>query len=111
MKRMISMVALYLPVFAFVLCSESHAQSLEDIKMQMIKDWERAKSYTVDYLNTMPEDKYSLKLWTASEALRSRCCTYRTEIVFLCQMPQTKSHPLFSSPTWNTALLRRQKIQ
>ena len=58
---MISMVALYLPVFAFVLCSESHAQSLEDIKMQMIKDWERAKTYTVDYLNTMPEDKYSFK--------------------------------------------------
>ena len=68
MKRMISLVALYLPVFAFVLCSESHAQSLEDIKMQMIKDWERAKSYTVDYLNTMPEDKYSFK---AVDSIRS----------------------------------------
>ena len=68
MKRMISLVALYLPVFAFVLCSESHAQSLEDIKMQMIKNWERAKSYTVDYLNTMPADKYSFK---AVDSIRS----------------------------------------
>ena len=68
MKRMISM-ALYLPVFAFILCSESHAQSLEeDMKMQMIKDWERAKTYTVDYLNTMPEDKYSFK---AVDSIRS----------------------------------------
>src|SRR5664279_982259 len=68
MKRMISLVALYLPVFAFVLCSESHAQSLEDVKMQMIKDWERAKAYTVDYLNTMPADKYSFK---ADDSIRS----------------------------------------
>jgi len=68
MKRMISLVARYLPVFAFVLCSESHAQSLTDIKTQMIKDWERAKSYTIDYLNTMPADKYSFK---AVDSIRS----------------------------------------
>ena len=56
MKKMISMVALCLPVFAFVLPSQSDAQTLEDIKMQMVKDWERAKAYTIDYLNTMPAD-------------------------------------------------------
>ncbi len=68
MKKMISMVAFCLPVFAFVLSSESQAQSLEDINMQMVKDWERAKAYTVDYLNTMPAEKYSFK---AVDSIRS----------------------------------------
>jgi uncharacterized damage-inducible protein DinB len=39
-----------------------------DIKDQFIKDWERAKSYTLDYLNTMPADKYSFK---AVDSIRS----------------------------------------
>ena len=68
MKKMISLAAFCLPVFAFVLSSEGHAQSLEDIKMQMVKDWERAKAYTVDYLNTMPADKYSFR---AVDSIRS----------------------------------------
>jgi uncharacterized damage-inducible protein DinB len=39
------------------------AQTLspEDIKVQFVKDWERAKAYTIDYLNSMPADKYSFR--------------------------------------------------
>jgi uncharacterized damage-inducible protein DinB len=46
------------------------AQALtgEDIKTQMLKDWERAKSYTDEYLNTMPANKYSAK---AVDSIRS----------------------------------------
>ena len=40
----------------------------EEIKAQFIKDWERAKAYTVDYLNTMPANKYSFK---AHDSIRS----------------------------------------
>ena len=63
-------MACFLPLFAFVLSLESSAQALtsEDIKAQMVKDWERAKTYTIDYLNTMPADKYSFK---AVDSLRS----------------------------------------
>lgn len=68
MKKMIPLVAFCLPFFGFVLPSQSHAQPLEDIKMQMVKDWERAKAYTIDYLNTMPADKYSFK---AVDSIRS----------------------------------------
>ena len=54
------------------LCASSGltAQSLsdEDIRSQFIKDWERAKAYTIDYLNTMPADKYSFK---ATDSIRS----------------------------------------
>jgi len=46
------------------------AQTLsdEDIRSQFIKDWERAKAYTIDYLNTMPANKYSFK---ATDSVRS----------------------------------------
>src|SRR6185436_2716287 len=46
----------------------SQSISSDDIKAQMVKDWERAKSYTVDYLNTMPADKYGFK---AVDSIRS----------------------------------------
>ena len=36
--------------------------------MQMASDWQRAKAYTIEYLNTMPADKYSFK---AVDSLRS----------------------------------------
>lgn len=62
-------VALGLSVFTF-LTSQLHAQSLntDEIKAQMVKDWERAKAYTVEYLNAMPADKYSFK---ADDSIRS----------------------------------------
>ena len=40
----------------------------QQIKDQFIIDWERAKAYTLDYLNTMPADKYSFK---AVDSIRS----------------------------------------
>ncbi len=40
------------------LCSLSFAQGSVD---DMVKDWERAKAYTKEYLDAMPADKYSLK--------------------------------------------------
>jgi uncharacterized damage-inducible protein DinB len=39
-----------------------------DIKTQFVKDWERAKAYTLEYLNAMPADKYSFK---AVDSIRS----------------------------------------
>jgi uncharacterized damage-inducible protein DinB len=70
MKKMIA-VSIAFQLALTLLCSDrSNAQALTsaDIKAQMVKDWERAKSYTVDYLNTMPADKYSFK---AVDSIRS----------------------------------------
>jgi len=46
------------------------AQSVseEEIKSQLVKEWERAKAFTVEYLNTMPADKYSFK---AQDSIRN----------------------------------------
>lgn len=39
-----------------------------DIQAQFIKEWTRAKDYTMEYLNAMPADKYSFK---AVDSIRS----------------------------------------
>jgi uncharacterized damage-inducible protein DinB len=41
--------------------ASAQAMTGDEIKAQFIKDWERAKAYTLDYLNAMPADKYSFK--------------------------------------------------
>jgi uncharacterized damage-inducible protein DinB len=43
-------------LFGFI--SFSQAQTSAD---DMVKDWERAKAYTKEYLDAMPADKYALK--------------------------------------------------
>jgi len=49
-------------VIACVLVQTLSAQQVhEPAKAQMIKDWERAKAYTKEYLDAMPADKYSFK--------------------------------------------------
>lgn len=69
MKKLITTSALLLTIFCInSLSATGQALSSEDIKGQMIKDWERAKSYTIDYLNTMPASKYSFK---AHDSIRS----------------------------------------
>ncbi len=55
-------------VTAFSSSVSGQALNTADIKAQMVKDWERAKAYTVEYLNTMPADKYTLR---ATDSTRS----------------------------------------
>jgi len=44
-------------------CFSSIAQivSNENLKQQIVKDWERAKAYTQEYLDAMPADKYGFR--------------------------------------------------
>jgi hypothetical protein len=48
-------------IFAFSSTCAGQGPSAEDIRGQMLKDWQRAKAYTMDYLNTMPANKYGFK--------------------------------------------------
>lgn len=70
MKKLIARVAFCLPVFTFIFSAQIFSQSLnaDEIKAQIVKDWERAKTYTIDYLNTMPAEKY---LFKANDSVRS----------------------------------------
>lgn len=60
--------ALIMSAFVLLLAQTIHAQTLEEIRDQMIKDWGRAKEYTLEYLNTMPADKYQFK---ANDSVRN----------------------------------------
>jgi uncharacterized damage-inducible protein DinB len=63
MKKIFLLSVLLTLVFTLGRPFKARAQSftLNDVKTQMVKDWERAKAYTVLYLNTMPADKYSFR--------------------------------------------------
>lgn len=37
------------------------AQLTDSLKSQFVKDWQRAKAYTKEYLDAMPKDKYGFK--------------------------------------------------
>ena len=70
MKKNILMTVFVLSLIILVTPSIVKAQSLsnDDIKAQLVKEWERSKAYTIDYLNTMPANKYSFK---AVDSIRS----------------------------------------
>ena len=70
MKKNILKSVLFLLFSVLIATPQIRAQALnaEDIKAQLVKEWERAKIYTVDYLNTMPADKYS---YIAADSIRS----------------------------------------
>jgi len=55
-----------------------NAQLGETIKAQLIKDWERAKAYTKEYLDAMPKDKYSFR---AQDSVR----TFAQQMLHLAQ--------------------------
>jgi uncharacterized damage-inducible protein DinB len=60
-------VAVISCLFPFV---DLQAQTLndEEVRSQLLRDWERAKAYTIDYLNTVPSDKYSFR---ATDSIRN----------------------------------------
>jgi len=59
-KRFPVAIALFI-VLAFCLPSSAQTISADTIKTQLLKDWQRAKDYTIEYLNTMPADKYGAR--------------------------------------------------
>jgi uncharacterized damage-inducible protein DinB len=67
-KKSVAIIVLNGFFICFAFQAKAQLLSSEDIKTQFIKDWERAKSYTLEYLNTVPADKYSFK---AVDSIRS----------------------------------------
>lgn len=70
MKKYLIISTTCLLFFIFITPGTANAQALssEDIKAQLVKEWERSKAYTIDYLNTMPANKYSFK---ATDSIRN----------------------------------------
>jgi uncharacterized damage-inducible protein DinB len=72
MKKIIFSCSLCFLLLGLLFSTRSSAQTLsnEDLKTQMINDWQRAKEYTIEYMNTMPVNKYSYK-FKQVDSLRS----------------------------------------
>ncbi|RYY31742.1 MAG: damage-inducible protein DinB [Sphingobacteriaceae bacterium] len=51
--KLLTMLCLFLGLTGFVKAQNTTAD--------MVKEWERAKAYTKEYLDVMPDDKYNLK--------------------------------------------------
>jgi uncharacterized damage-inducible protein DinB len=104
MKKIITQAALLLPIFILINSAEIRSQSLssDDIKAQLVKEWQRAKDYTIEYLNTMPANKYSFKAQDSIRSFAQQMLHLATANYFLtsqatgAQMPATISFTLES---------------
>ena len=68
MKKLIFTLLILLAGSAGFMQSKAQVFNADTLKAIMVKDWERAKSYTDEYLATMPAEKYSAR---AVDSVRS----------------------------------------
>jgi uncharacterized damage-inducible protein DinB len=109
MKKRNSVIAFSLVMLVTNLCK---AQSLEDIKAQMVKDWDRAKSYTIEYLNTMPADKYSFKATDSTRSFAQQMLHLAQGNVFLMSNATGQAPPawLMSNPEKRATAQKKDSV-
>jgi uncharacterized damage-inducible protein DinB len=65
-------------IICLFVSSLGFAQMADSIKAQYIKDWQRAKAYTKEYLDAMPKDKYNFR---AQDSVR----TFAQQLLHMAQ--------------------------
>lgn len=88
-------ICLVVAVLFFSFVGRAQTVSSADLKAQMQTDWERAKAYTQEYLNTMPADKYSFKANDSTRSFAQQMLHLAGANVFL-MMTATRAQP----PAW-----------
>ncbi len=68
MKKTSLLLLVMVSISFCTLTGKAQGINPDTIKAQMVKDWERAKSYTDEYLATMPANKYGAR---AVDSIRS----------------------------------------
>lgn len=68
MRKIIYAGILFLAMAAGINHAVAQTMHSDSIKAQLVKDWERAKAYTNEYLAAMPADKYNAR---AVDSIRS----------------------------------------
>ena len=66
-RRQLKMTLFFITLI-FVSGATARAQFTETVKTQLVKEWQRAKLYTLEYLDAMPKDRYGFK---AQDSIRS----------------------------------------
>jgi uncharacterized damage-inducible protein DinB len=78
--------------------ARTQAVTEEDIKAQLVKEWERAKVFTVEYLNTMPADKYGYKVQDSIRNFAQQMLHLAGGNVFLMMNATDETPPAGFSP-------------
>jgi uncharacterized damage-inducible protein DinB len=97
MKKIITKTLLFLSLFILIISSQLKAQALTtaDIKAQIVKEWERSKAYTIDYLNTMPAGKYSFKAVDSIRSFAQQMLHLANANVFFMSLATDQKAPVF----------------
>ncbi len=103
-KQLLMLVAVLLAAFT------TKAQLTDSLKAHYIKDWERSKAYTKEYLDAMPKDKYSFRAQDSVRTFAQQCCTFRKVLLVLLQMAPV--HNVFHwGKTWSNVQQHNQLIR
>ncbi len=94
-KILMSLCCLMILSFLFSSVTIAQSVSTEDVKAQMVKEWERAKVYTVEYLNTMPPDKYSFKAVDSIRSFAQQMLHLASGNIFLMSFASADKTPAF----------------
>lgn len=97
MKRTKFFSAFFLLTFALLSTVQIKAQTLssEEIRTQLVKEWDRAKAYTVSYLNTMPANKYGFKAVDSLRSFAQQMLHLASGNIFLMSKATSASTPAF----------------
>lgn len=97
MKKLIAVIVITMSLTTLSPGLYSQGLSSADIKAQMVADWERAKEYTMEYLNTMPADKYSAKAVDSIRTFAEQMLHLASGNVFLMSNATDEKLPSWAS--------------
>jgi len=97
MKKTMLKTVIFLSSIFTIASTNIKAQSLsaDDIKAQLVKEWERSKAYTIDYLNTMPANKYSFKAVDSIRSFSQQMLHLASANVFFMSLATDQKAPSF----------------
>ena len=101
MKKKFLKTSVGLLLFVTLISGQSVGQSLTtgDIRSFLVKEWERAKAYTNEYLDAMPRDKYGFRAVDSIRSFAEQMLHLAQANLFLMSAATDQAPPSFLSPT------------
>ena len=88
--------------FALLFCITANTQFNETAKTQLVKEWQRAKAYTLEYIDAMPKDKYGFKATDSVRSFAQQMLHLAQDIVIMVSIGTGKER------TWQGQILEQR---
>ena len=88
--RKLTIILFFTTVLIFVFGATARAQFTEAAKTQLVKEWQRAKLYTLEYLDAMPKDKYGFKAQDSVRSFAQQMLHLAQDIVIMVSLGTNK---------------------